>query len=74
MGGMIATSPSVDARHRYVRGAKAPCYGLQRPRAWRVAPRCRAWRYRPFYRQSDPTGEFRGFPGWARDAFTVLRN
>jgi hypothetical protein len=74
MGGMIAASPSVDAGHRYARGMRLPCHAVPRPRVWRVAPPCRAWRYRPSYRPSDPTGEFRGFPGWARDAFTVLRN
>ncbi len=69
-GGMLASSPTADAGRRYMRATKLPCYAAQRPRAWRAAPPCRrAWQYRP----PDSDG-FGGFPRWARDAFTVLRN
>jgi hypothetical protein len=68
--GMVAASPPADACRKYTRGAKLQCYARYPPRAWRVPPQRRAWRYNSY----DPAGEFRGFPGWARKAFTNLRN
>jgi hypothetical protein len=70
-GGLLAPSASVDAGRGYTR-AKPPCYAP--PRVWR-AP-CGARAYRPYsnYRPYDPTGEFRGFPRWARKAFSDPRN
>ena len=70
VGWVLAASPPVDAGPRHAR-AKPPCHAGQMYRSWRVAPPCRgAWRYDP----NDPTGEFRGFPGWARKAFSDPRN
>ena len=68
--GVLAASPSADAARKFTRGTKLRCHAVYPPRVWRVAPPCRTWRYNPY----DPAGEFRGFPGWARKAFTNLRN
>jgi hypothetical protein len=76
-GGLIAPSPSVEAGRGYMR-TKPPCYAPRR--VWK-AP-CGARPYRPYandrpysnYRPYDPTGEFRGFPPWARKAFSDPRN
>jgi hypothetical protein len=68
-GLLLAASPSVDAGPRCGR-VKPSCHAGQMYRAWRVAPPWRAWRYDP----NDPTGEFRGFPSWARKAFSDPRH
>lgn len=71
IGGVLALSETADAGRTYKRSAKPPCY-LAQPRHFRGAtPSCArgAWGYNPF----DVTGEFRGFPGWARRAFSEGR-
>ena len=70
VAGVLATSPSADAARKYTHRAQPPCYAAHPCRVWRGVRPYRAWRFD----QNDPTGEFRGFPGWARKAFTNLRN
>jgi hypothetical protein len=67
--GMLSASQPADAGRRYVRAAPR-CHAVQPRPGWRLAPPCRPWRYN----QYDPTGEFHGFPGWARKAFADPRN
>jgi|KBSSwiStaDraftv2_1062776.scaffolds.fasta_scaffold00690_21 hypothetical protein len=71
IGSMLALSGAADAGRKYKRSAKPPCYAAQ-PRHFRGANAAcarAAWGYNPF----DVTGEFRGFPGWARKAFSEGR-
>jgi hypothetical protein len=71
-GGMLALHGAADAGRQYKRSAKPPCYAVQaRPFRHGYAACARpAWRYNPY----DPVGEFKGFPGWAREGFNNLRN
>jgi hypothetical protein len=71
IGSMPALSGAADAGRKYKGSAKPPCYAAQ-PRHFRGANAACAratWGYNPF----DVTGEFRGFPGWARKAFSEGR-
>jgi hypothetical protein len=65
--GILALHSAADAGRNYKRSAKPPCYAVGSPSSPCAR---RAWGYSPH----DPTGEFRGFPGWARKAFNNLRN
>jgi hypothetical protein len=70
-GGMFALSPAVDAGRKYKRSAQPPCSAAQPRHVRRANLACArgAWGYNPY----DPVGEFRGFPGWARKAFSEGR-
>jgi hypothetical protein len=71
IGSMLALNQAADAGRKHKRSVKPFCY-LAQPRHFRgSSPGCArgAWGYNPF----DPTGEFRGFPGWARKAFSEGR-
>jgi hypothetical protein len=71
-GAMLAPHSAADAGRKYKRGAKPPCYGMRSRQFGRAHSACArpAWRYSPY----DPTGEFKGYPGWARKGFNNLRN
>lgn len=71
IGSMLALSLAADAGREYKRSAKPLCYTAQPRHARAVNAGCarRAWGYNPY----DPIGEFRGFPGWARKAFSEGR-
>jgi hypothetical protein len=71
VGGLVALNVPTLAASKYKRGVKPPCYTVP-PRLVRGANSAcvrGAWRYNPY----DPIGEFRGFPGWARKAFSEGR-
>lgn len=71
IGGMLALSPAADAGRKFKRSAKALCYTAQPQHFRAVNAGCTrgTWGYSPY----DPIGEFRGFPGWARKAFSEGR-
>jgi hypothetical protein len=71
VGSMLALNVPTHAARRYQQGAKPSCYPVP-PRHFRGASSACArgrWGYSPY----DPIGEFRGFPGWARKAFSEGR-
>jgi hypothetical protein len=70
-GGILALNTPTNAARQYKRVAKPPCYAALPQPFRRAKAGCArgAWGYSPY----DPIGEFRGFPGWARKAFSEGR-
>ena len=66
LGGMFALNSTADAARKAKRFAEPYYYYAVPPRRGSTCTRT-ACGY-------DPTGEFRGFPVWARKAFTNLRD
>lgn len=64
VGGLVALNSMADAARKSNRGAKPPQQKQQK-----VDHDCEAWA-----RHEDPSGDFAGYPCWAREALARGRN